>query len=177
MNERERENTFGLVAEMYSKSRLVVLNNKIIRDGKPTKSRIKSNKLKHNLASKFIDDDDDVQSNHAKESSPFKQEGRSLTFMKFVLISALVTHLLLIQVKINSVEANVLMRVCDTREIKTVTSRVCMLYKRTKNSDIKMDKQGNIRIARSNKGDYSPAKLASECCKVGCPPHIFAYNC
>lgn len=172
---------------MYSKLRLVVLNNKLIRDGNSTtKLRIKSNKLKQNLATKFIGDDD-AQSNHAKElsssSSPstststLKQEGLSLTFMKFVLISVLVTHLLLIQIKINSVEANVLMRVCDTREIKTVTSRVCMLYKRTKNSDIKMDKQGNIRIARSNKGDYSPAKLASECCKVGCPPHIFAYNC
>lgn len=82
-------------------------------------------------------------------------------------------------------EANVLMRVCDTREIKTVTSRVCMLYKRTKNSDVKLDKEGNLRITRSpesdndasGKGDYSPAKLATECCKIGCPPHYFAYNC
>lgn len=83
------------------------------------------------------------------------------------------------------VEANVLMRVCDTREIKTVTSRVCMLYKRTKNSDVRLDKEGNLRITRSpesdtdtnGKGDYSPAKLATECCKIGCPPHYFAYNC
>lgn len=74
-------------------------------------------------------------------------------------------------------QATVLMRVCDTREIKTVTSRVCMLYKRTRNSGVKIDKQGNIRITRGAKGDYSPAKLASECCKIGCPPHIFAYNC
>lgn len=73
--------------------------------------------------------------------------------------------------------ATVLMRVCDTREIKTVTSRVCMLYKRTRNSGVKMDKQGNIRITRGAKGDYSPAKLATDCCKIGCPAHIFAYNC
>lgn len=71
----------------------------------------------------------------------------------------------------------VLMRVCDTREVKTVTSRVCMLYKRTKNSDVKLDKQGNLRITRHSKGEYSPAKLASDCCKIGCPPHIFANIC
>lgn len=168
--ERERENTFGFVAEMYSKLRLVELDNKNIR----SKSRIKCNKLKHNPAKVFSDN---YQSNHAKQSQSPNQNGSLVTFMRFIFISVLVAQLVLIQVKIPLIGANVLMRVCDTREIKTVTSRVCMLYKRTKNSDIKMDKQGNIRIARSSKGDYSPAKLASECCKVGCPPHIFAYNC
>lgn len=80
-------------------------------------------------------------------------------------------------------EASVLMRVCDTREIKTVTSRVCMLYKRTKNSDVRMDMYGNLRITRSAESeneaidDYSPEKLATQCCKIGCPPHYFAYNC
>lgn len=83
----------------------------------------------------------------------------------------------LIAATMDQVEAGVLMRVCDTREIKTVTNRVCMLYKRTKNSDLKRDKDGNIRVARGAKGEYSPAKLASDCCKIGCPPHIFALNC
>lgn len=76
-----------------------------------------------------------------------------------------------------AVDANVLMRVCDTREIKTVTNRVCMLFKRTKNSDVRLDRQGNLRITRDTKGEYSPAKLASDCCKIGCPAYIFAYNC
>lgn len=76
-------------------------------------------------------------------------------------------------------KATVLMRVCDPREIKTVTDRVCMLYKRTKNSDIKLDKLGNIRFPRGadKMEDFSPAKLAAECCKDGCPAHIFAANC
>lgn len=156
---------------MYSTLRIVELDNKNIRLIK-TESRIKCNK--DNLATVFSDD---FQSNYRKQPSSSNQKRSLATFMKFVLISVLVAQIVSIQLKVPLIEANVLMRVCDTREIKTVTSRVCMLYKRTKNSDIKMDKQGNIRIARSSKGDYSPAKLASECCKVGCPPHIFAYNC
>lgn len=85
--------------------------------------------------------------------------------------------LLIYHLNRTQVDGAVLMRVCDTKEIKTVTNRVCMLYKRTKNSDIRMDKFGNIRITRGVKGEYSPSKLASDCCKIGCPPHIFAYNC
>lgn len=86
----------------------------------------------------------------------------------------------------NQTNASILMRVCDTREIKTVTARVCMLYKRTANSKLKMDRQGNLRVVRDAgdaettldpKVEHSPAKLAAECCKVGCPPHIFAFNC
>lgn len=77
----------------------------------------------------------------------------------------------------SQIEATVLMRVCDTKDIKAVTNKVCMLYKRTKNAEIRMDRQGNIRITRGTKGDISPAKLASVCCKIGCPPHIFADNC
>lgn len=73
--------------------------------------------------------------------------------------------------------SSIKIRVCDTREVKTVTNRVCMLYKRTKNSDVKLDRQGNLRITRQSKSDYSPAKLASECCTQGCPPHIFANIC
>lgn len=104
-------------------------------------------------------------------------------------VCQLVTSLLLIIIVLMQVlqcpqtvrAGPMLMRVCDTREVKTVTSRVCMLYKRTKNSDVKLDKQGNLRITRSSssssKNDYSPAKLASDCCKIGCPPHIFASIC
>lgn len=89
------------------------------------------------------------------------------------------TYLLVnISSDLDNVQATVLMKVCDTREIKSITNRVCMLYKRTKNSDVKLDKQGNMRITRgANKDDYSPAKLATDCCKKGCPPHLFAYNC
>lgn len=101
----------------------------------------------------------------------------SATVTKLILLSIVVTYLVLVQASVPPVEANVLMRVCDTREIKTVTSRVCMLYKRTQNSDVKMDKQGNIKFTSDSKQDYSPAKLANECCKIGCPAHIFAYNC
>jgi hypothetical protein len=72
----------------------------------------------------------------------------------------------------------VLLRVCDAKQVKTVTNRVCMLYKRTKNSNVKRDKQGNLRISkRQTKAEYSPTKLASDCCKIGCPPHIFASIC
>lgn len=108
---------------------------------------------------------------HVIETKSFK-----LNFMQCLLIIALISTFFNSFI-IQQSKASVLMRACDTREIKTVTSRVCMLYKRTKNSDVKMDKQGHLRIARGVKGDYSPAKLASDCCKIGCPPHIFAYNC
>lgn len=96
-------------------------------------------------------------------------------------LKVLVLQLILVQLlAIGQVSAKpaILMRVCDAREVKTITSRVCMLYKRTLNSDVKRDKQGNLRLSkRQAKGDYSPAKLASECCKVGCAPHIFANIC
>lgn len=94
-----------------------------------------------------------------------------------IVFIALLLHLLIGGTIRMRTDAAVLMRVCDTKDIKTVTNRVCMLYKRTKNSETKMDKFGNIRIARGIKGDYSSAKLASDCCRIGCPPHIFAYNC
>lgn len=127
-------------------------------------------------------DDDDLQlhdySIHPKYNHyESKRLGSYMTFYSRLMLLVSLT-LLIIYIRSNQVvEANVLMRVCDTREIKTVTSRVCMLYKRTKNSDVKVDRQGNLRMARGTKGDYSPAKLASDCCKIGCPPHIFAYNC
>ncbi|KAG9510546.1 Dol-P-Man:Man(5)GlcNAc(2)-PP-Dol alpha-1,3-mannosyltransferase [Fragariocoptes setiger] len=74
--------------------------------------------------------------------------------------------------------ANVLIKVCDSKELKTVISRACMLYKRTKNSDMKMMRSGDIRVTRSTNNDYMAAsKLATECCSVGCSPQIFAYNC
>lgn len=95
-------------------------------------------------------------------------------------ILALCVKLFIIQ-KLNNfevVDGSVLMKVCDPREIKTVTNRVCMLYKRTKNSDIRLDRQGNIRVTRSSdEEEMSADKLATECCKKGCPPHIFAVNC
>lgn len=95
--------------------------------------------------------------------------------LRLVLLISLL-HLLLF--KCNHCQAqNVLMRVCDAREIKAVTSRVCMLYKRTRNSILKVDKHGNLRLTRGTKNEWTPARLASECCKNGCHPHIFAYNC
>lgn len=93
------------------------------------------------------------------------------------ILIALLLYLLISEPTRMRTKATVLMRVCDTKDIKTITNRVCMLYKRTKNSETKIDKFGNIRIARGIKGEYSPAKLASDCCRIGCPPHIFAYNC
>lgn len=135
--------------EMYSKARLVKKTN---NNGKHFKQLI----------------------NHKSSND----NRNFVTWMKLLLVLISVTSCLLAQTSsFVEVEANVLMRVCDTREIKTVTSRVCMLYKRTQNSDVKMDKQGNISMAKGGKGEYSPAKLASDCCKIGCPPHIFAYNC
>jgi len=107
------------------------------------------------------------QISSGKSHKPFR-----LTLFSLIGLLALITVL-----SIQQSEATVLMRVCDTREIKTVTNRVCMLYKRTKNSDLKQDKGGNLRLSRDTKGEYSPAKLATYCCKVGCPPHIFAHNC
>jgi len=103
------------------------------------------------------------------------QDSKTSHIVKLLLVAALINMVILIS-PVKEVEGSVLMRVCDAREIKTVTSRVCMLYKRTY-SGVKMDKQGNLRSTRGTKGEYSPAKLASDCCKIGCPPHIFAYNC
>lgn len=98
-----------------------------------------------------------------------------LRLMLLVGMTCLIVHS---NSDLNNVQATVLMKVCDTREIKSITNRVCMLYKRTKNSDVKLDRQGNMRITRgASKDDYSPAKLATDCCKKGCPPHLFAYNC
>lgn len=120
-------------------------------------------------------------SNHHKSSTSgkTKRTNNTVTYNVFSKL-AFLTLLILITFMVSVgriAEGTVLMRVCDTREIKTVTSRVCMLYKRTKNSDVKLDRQGNLRMARDTKGEYSPEKLANDCCKVGCPPHIFAYNC
>lgn len=84
---------------------------------------------------------------------------------------------LLLPERLQQVQATVLMRVCDASEIKSVTSRVCMLYKRNKNSDLKIDRQGNMIIAGRTKGTFSAAQLANECCNNGCPPHVFASNC
>lgn len=95
----------------------------------------------------------------------------------FLYLTVLLTIYLSISPTNKAIATPVLMRVCDTREVKTVTSRVCMLYKRTKNSEVKLDKQGNLRLTRQTKSEYSPAKLASDCCKIGCPPHIFANIC
>lgn len=95
-----------------------------------------------------------------------------------LLMVLIVSQILILHMTYNcQVEGGVLMRVCDTREVKTVTSRVCMLYKRNKNSDVKLDRQGNLRITRQSKADYSPAELASVCCKSGCPAHYFAQIC
>ena len=99
------------------------------------------------------------------------------SFINWLLVLAIVVQFAIHLQDNHQVQATILMRVCDTREIKTVTNRVCMLYKRTKNSDVKVDSQGNLRIARGAKGEHSPEKLAQDCCKIGCPPHIFADNC
>lgn len=127
------------------------------------------------------------QNNHQQQQQqPIPREHRAV--MRFalpigltcliVIVAALSSSSSFLGGGIQQVEAGVLMRVCDTREIKTVTNRVCMLYKRTKNPEAKPDKDGNIRVARgTGKNEYSPDKLASDCCKIGCPPHIFALNC
>lgn len=96
-----------------------------------------------------------------------------------LLISILSCLALLSLPRQSEAKATVLMRVCDPREIKTVTDRVCMLYKRNKNSDLKVDKLGNVRVSRSSdkKSEFSPARLAAECCKVGCEARLFAANC
>lgn len=115
------------------------------------------------------------------DASKIKTLGASCSPVMRLVIFSVLACLIACALKTDQVQANVLIRVCDSREIKTVTSRVCMLYKRTNNSNLKLDRYGNLRISRStgshSKGEYSPAKLASDCCKIGCPPHIFALNC
>jgi hypothetical protein len=103
----------------------------------------------------------------------------SRTNLRQLVLMALVGQIILAQLFVQvSAKPTVLLRVCDAKQVKTVTTRVCMLYKRTKNSNVKRDKQGNLRMTkRQVKGEYSPAKLASDCCKIGCPPHIFASIC
>lgn len=116
-----------------------------------------------------------VTNNNNRNSATFLT---STKLIRWVLL-AICINLLLIQLltRYDVVDGSVLMKVCDPREIKTVTNRVCMLYKRTKNSDIKLDRQGNIRVTRNSEEEMSADKLATECCKKGCPPHIFAVNC
>lgn len=110
-------------------------------------------------------------------SSTTRNKFKNLLSLVWIVVIAICVILLGSLTIVKPTNGTILMRVCDTREIKTVTDKICMLYKRTKNSDVRLDRQGNMRITRDIKGDYSPAKLASDCCKIGCPPHIFAYNC
>lgn len=126
------------------------------------------------LDSKYRNDIYQHPSNHWSTNKSTKSYVTVLRLMFVVWMTYLLIN---IGSDLNNVQATVLMKVCDTREIKSITNRVCMLYKRTKNSDLKLDKQGNMRITRGAKDDYSPAKLATDCCKKGCPPHLFAYNC
>lgn len=140
---------------------MIVVERDHIQCSEEMQFTTKSTELKRNLALS------------AYSSESFKSHVKQHLFALVVALSLL----LMFTSSTQPASANVLMKVCDTREIKTITSRVCMLYKRTKHSDVRMDKQGNIRITRGAKGDYSPAKLANECCKIGCPPHIFALNC
>lgn len=108
-----------------------------------------------------------------------KQTSQSYTTIRKLLLLLAIAQFLVQFTGIEQVQAGpALIKVCDTREIKSVTSRVCSIYKRSKNSRIRMDRQGNLRIARGTKGGaYSSSSLAVQCCKTGCPAHIFAYNC
>lgn len=103
-------------------------------------------------------------------SGTIKRANKIVTF-NFLSKLAFHTKLILIILIITAghiAHSDDLIKVCDSKDIKTVTTKVCILYKRTKYSVLRVDKQGNLRIARDTKGESPAEKLAHKCCKVGC---------
>lgn len=103
--------------------------------------------------------------------------------MATVLVVLQLTILFFHPLSQSGVTASLLVKVCDPNEFKAVTSRVCMLYKR---NGVELyhdqDEDKLSRIRRSEYEDYDEDqywmdKLTSDCCTIGCPPHIFAVNC